>query len=169
MHYYPSPHPYLSSRGHMHQSSLSVCPRQQSSEHLATVTLPHQTNWPLSLTGHCSLHVSFLENHLNYTFLAHKACPTLGTLLNLFISASQHCPAPSSCQHSANFGEILPSWDWQYKVYTLTIYTTWFHTGCQLGFSIQILGGSSIPSFHQIITFTALVNSHEYTNSLLEK
>ena len=32
-----------------------------------------------------------------------------------------------------------------------------------------MLGGSSIPSFHQIIKFTALVNSHEYTNSLLEK
>ena len=32
-----------------------------------------------------------------------------------------------------------------------------------------MLGGSSIPIFHQIITFTAVVNSHEYTNSLLEK
>ena len=177
MHYCRHPTPICAPWGRMHQSSLSVYPRQQSSEHLATVTHPHHTNWPsLWQVNECSLHFNFLQNPSNiYTILMFgtlKACPTVhtslrGPLLSLFISASQHCPTqspPSSCQQSANFGEILPSWDWQYKVYILTFYTTWFHTGCRLGFSIQFLGGSSIPGSHQIIiTFTALVNRHEST------
>lgn len=101
----------------MPQSSLSVCPRQQSSEHLATVTHPHQTNWPLYLTGQCSLHLNFLENHLNYTLLPTKACPTLGTLLSHFISASQHCPAlPCSLQLST----VSQFW-WNFSILRLTI------------------------------------------------
>ena len=63
----PPPHdptPICAPWGCMHHSSLSVYPRQQSSEHLATVTQQHahKTNWLLSMSGQCSLHFNFLQN-----------------------------------------------------------------------------------------------------------
>ena len=174
----PPPHdptPLCAPWGCMHQSSLIVYPRQQSSEHLATVTQQHtytrligSSPWQVNVL--CILISYKIQVNFHISYATAPQGPSAvtrlsGALLNLFISASQHhCPdqsPPSSRQQSANFSEILPSWDWQYKVYIVTFYTTWFHTSSQLELSIQILGGSSIPSSHEIITFTALVNSHE--------
>ena len=122
----PPPHdptPICAPWGCMHQSSLIVYPRQQSSEHLATVTQQHTYT---RLIGSSPWQVNVLCISISYKIqlnfhmlLPHKARPAVtrlsGALLNLFISASQHhCPdqsPPSSRQQSANFSEILPSWD----------------------------------------------------------
>ena len=160
MHYYP--HPICAPRGCIHHSSLSVYPRQQSSEHLAIVTQQH-TFTRLIGSSPWQVNVPYISISNKIQLYFPVTCLS-GALVHLFISASQHHwpdHSPPSSQQSANFGEILPSWDWQYKVYIVTFYTTWFHTSCQLELSIQILGGSSIPGSHEIITFTALVNSHE--------